>query len=57
MIDVLTHKTKPNLGFTGAKPLEWTYWVLNALGYCKGDVVDDLFSGSGLVAEAIKCYE
>jgi hypothetical protein len=43
----------PRSGFTGAKPPEWTRWVLDALGYDPAtDVVDDLFPGSGAIAAA-----
>ena len=56
MNDILTYKTKTNQGFTGAKPLAWTEWVLNAMGVQTGDSVDDLFNGSGSVAIAIEKY-
>ena len=46
-----------NVGFIGAKPKEWTFWVLDVLGYQKGDEVFDLFNGSGSVAKAIEQYE
>ncbi len=39
--------------FVGAKPQEWTDWVLSILGYIEGDTVDDLFKGSGAVSEGI----
>jgi len=51
--DVLTANA-PRIGFKGAKPPEWTRWVLDALCYSpEEDVVDDLFSGSGAVAAAV----
>lgn len=44
-------------GFTGAKPPQWTHWVLDALGYDPdADTVDDLFPGSGAVTTAIDHY-
>jgi len=43
----------PRNGFVGAKPSDWTYWVMDAMGVQKGDTVDDLFNGSGMVAGAI----
>lgn len=50
--DVLT-AAAPNAGFAGAKPPEWTRWVLAALGYDPvTDTVDDLFPGSGAVGRA-----
>lgn len=51
--DVLT-ATAPRSGFAGAKPPEWTRWVLSVLGYdAATDTVDDLFPGSGSVSAAI----
>ena len=42
------------MGFTGAKPDEWTRWVLDVLGHdAERDVVDDLFPGSGAVARVL----
>lgn len=44
----------PRVGFVGAKPAEWTRWVLDALTFNpETDVVDDLFAGSGSVAIAL----
>lgn len=41
-------------GFRGAKPAEWTDWVLAALTHDPAvDVVDDLFPGSGAVTSAV----
>lgn len=39
--------------FIGAKPPDWTYWVLQMLGYEETDEVVDLFAGSGAVQSAI----
>lgn len=39
--------------FVGAKPPEWTNWVLEIMGYQKGDEVIDLFVGSGAVTNAL----
>lgn len=45
---------KRNDGFAGAKPPEWTRWVLEALSYDPSvDTLDDLFHGSGAVATAL----
>lgn len=50
--DLLTCPS-PRYGFAGAKPPEWTRWVLDALGYDPDlDTVEDLFPGSGAVARA-----
>lgn len=44
----------PRVDFVGAKPPEWTRWVLAALGYDPAeDEVIDLFPGSGSVAAAM----
>ena len=41
-------------GFVGATPRQWTRWVLDMLGYDpETDTVDDLFHGSGAVANEI----
>lgn len=43
-----------NPGFLGAKPPEWTQWVLALMGHDPAaDTVDDLFPGSGAVAAAV----
>lgn len=43
----------PKIRFPGAKPAQWTRWVLDALGYdAETDTVDDLFPGTGAVAAA-----
>lgn len=43
-----------NNGFAGAKPPQWTRWVLDMLGYDPAkDTVDDLFGGSGAVKAEI----
>jgi hypothetical protein len=44
----------PRNGFIGAKPREWTTWVLDALSYDPAvDTVTDIFPGSGAVAAEI----
>jgi hypothetical protein len=51
--DVLTARA-PRQGFIGAKPVEWTRWVLDALSYdATTDTVADLFPGSGAITAAI----
>jgi hypothetical protein len=55
--DVLTCNV-PRAGFRGAKPDAWTHWILRALSYWPPtDSCEDLFCGSGLVADAIKVFE
>jgi hypothetical protein len=39
--------------FVGAKPSEWTHWVLSLMGYQDGDDVTDYFLGSGAVSHAL----
>lgn len=54
--DVLV-EPKRNTGFAGAKPPEWTRWVLAALSYDPAtDVVVDLFPGSGAVTSVLNHY-
>lgn len=44
-----------HVDFIGAKPPEWTEWVLKALGFEPGiDEVDDIFPGSGSVSAAVE---
>jgi hypothetical protein len=43
-----------NNGFPGAKPAAWTRWILDIMGFDSDtDTVDDLFGGSGAVANEI----
>lgn len=39
-------------GLTGAKPPEFSLWLLDILGFVTGDEIDDLFPGTGGVKEA-----
>lgn len=41
-------------GVAGAKPVEFTKWVVGLLGATADDTVDDLFPGSGAVQEVIE---
>ena len=41
-------------GLTGAKPPPFVHWVLDILNVQRGDQVDDLFPGTGVVG---KCAE
>ena len=44
----------PGGGFAGAKPRQWTRWVLDALGYDPDvDTVVDMFPGSGAVSAEV----
>jgi DNA modification methylase len=40
-------------GTPGAKPEAFCRWLLDLLGYEEGDVVDDLFPGSGVLAAVV----
>lgn len=55
--DVLTRGIGAG-GFAGRKPVAWTHWILDMLGYTPGvDVVLDLFHGTGAVAAAADTYQ
>lgn len=41
-------------GLVGAKPDAFNEWVLDLLGYQPGDIVDDLYPGTGGLAQAIE---
>ena len=41
-------------GLVGAKPDAFNEWVLDLLGYQSGDIVDDLYPGTGGLAQAIE---
>lgn len=43
-------------GFTGAKPAEFVFWLMEVLNVEAGDSVDDLFPGSGAVQSALNAY-
>lgn len=54
MSDVLI-AAAPRVGFAGAKPEEWTRWVLDAMSFDPAtDQVDDIFAGSGLVSDVVE---
>ena len=40
-------------GLTGAKPALFCNWVLGLMGYIQGDVVDDLFPGTGVMGQVL----
>jgi len=40
-------------GTPGAKPQSFNHWVLDLLGYQDGDIVNDLFPGSGGMEAAL----
>lgn len=40
-------------GLTGAKPAKFCRWLLKWFNYQPGDVVDDLFPGTGIMGEVV----
>ncbi|MFM0044092.1 hypothetical protein [Paraburkholderia sediminicola] len=43
-------------GFTGAKPSEFVFWLMDVLNVHEGDTVADLFPGSGAVQVAVDAF-
>ncbi len=43
-------------GVPGCKPLRFCWWVLDLIAFNSGDTIDDLFPGSGIMAEAVESY-
>ena len=41
-------------GLVGAKPLGFCHWILDLLNFQFGDAMDDLFPGTGIMAEAVR---
>lgn len=41
-------------GLTGAKPEAFCEWVLDLLGFQPGDILDDLFPGTGVMGRVVK---
>jgi hypothetical protein len=56
MVDYLVCPA-PRTGFVGSKPDKWTIWILDAMGYKNGDIVLDLFPGSGSVSNSLELYK
>lgn len=44
-------------GLTGAKPEDFCHWILDLLGYERGDDLDDLFPGTNAMARAVATYK
>lgn len=44
-------------GLTGAKPERFCRWVLDLLGWKPGDVVDDLFPGTGVFGRVVQAAD
>jgi len=43
-------------GLTGAKPPAFCLWLFSVLGATEGDTIDDLFPGTGILAETWDAY-
>jgi hypothetical protein len=43
-------------GLHGAKPKEFCYWICDLLNVERGDIVDDLFPGTGIMGESVRLY-
>lgn len=52
--DYLAEPITLRKGLPGAKPLTFCLWVLDLLGFRDGDIMDDLFPGTGVMAEAVQ---
>ena len=46
-----------NRGTCGCKPDAFNDWILDLIGYQKGDTMDDLFPGTGGMGEAVKRWK
>jgi hypothetical protein len=55
-VDYVSANITMRRGTHGAKPDAFNDWILNILGYQNGDTLDDLYPGSGSMAEAIKRF-
>jgi hypothetical protein len=44
-------------GLTGAKPVEFCFWLFHLLGMQRGDEFADLFPGTGVVARAWEAFQ
>lgn len=51
--DFIAEPIRMQAGFFGAKPLAFCQWVLQLLDYRPGDELDDLYPGTGVMAEAV----
>lgn len=51
--DFLAEPITMKKGLTGAKPERFCRWVLDLLGFKPGDVVDDLFPGTGIMGQVV----
>lgn len=52
--DWLAHEITLRKGLTGAKPPAVIHWLLDVLNVQRGDQVDDLFPGTGVVGRCVE---
>lgn len=52
--DHLSENITLKKGLVGAKPLRFNQWILGLLNWQIGDLLDDLFPGTGGMAEALR---
>jgi hypothetical protein len=55
--DHLAESITMKKGLTGAKPERFCRWVLDLLGWKPGDVVDDLYPGTGVFTRVLRAAE
>lgn len=51
--DHLSEPIAMKKGLPGAKPWRFCEWVLDGLGFVRGDTLDDLFPGTGIMGEVV----
>lgn len=56
VVDWISHPITLRKGLTGAKPPAVCEWVFRVLGLHAGDVLEDLFPGTGVVARTWDAY-
>jgi hypothetical protein len=52
--DWFAHEITLRKGLTGAKPPGFVHWLLDLLNVQRGDTVDDLFPGTGIVGRCVE---
>lgn len=55
--DHLSEPITMKKGLTGAKPERFCRWVLDLMGWKPGDVVDDIFPGTGVFGRVVAAAE
>lgn len=60
LCDVLTWQGRQHShpgALVGMKPAAFCEWIFRMLGTCRGDVLDDIYPGSGAVGRAWRLYQ